>query len=376
MKTKCKVLLDLGNSATRVKAVTKKGSKFFELSNQFAVIPEGYCIPEEYINAKNTFFRVEGVQYAHGDIVQKEFKTTLIRPTGLMPKVEQLASRLAFIRAYIEVLRYVGEVYSLPVNAVELDIELGVLLPPLQYLAIKEKGYPTDMELLSTPLLVQEVEEGETTIRLKYVKAKPIPEGLAAYIAACFEVVDGGITEKLAEFTEGYTLVIDIGAGTSDIVLLDGGGLIYDSIETLPIGCTNIKNTLDLQCRKTYSFADDTIAPLITGYLMESGEAIDIVKEVEQAKVKMLEQFNVQLVKYLENLNIAVQQIKGLLVVGGGAVPIVRDGVVVSPALSTHIYKEMQRYAPKIKNIGEYLNKEQDLRELNIEGLECLAHTW
>jgi hypothetical protein len=58
--------------------------------------------------------------------------------------------------------------------------------------------------------------------------------------------------------------------------------------------------------------------------------------------------------------------IKGLLVAGGGSLPSVRDGAVVSPAMAEVLISYLKTLAPRLEPLDV---TGKDLRDLNIEGL-------
>ena len=69
---------------------------------------------------------------------------------------------------------------------------------------------------------------------------------------------------------------------------------------------------------------------------------------------------------YLERMMISMREVKGLLVCGGGSLPSVKDGKVVSPAMSDVLINYFKDLSPNISlvNIGN-----KNPRLLNIQGL-------
>ena len=65
-----------------------------------------------------------------------------------------------------------------------------------------------------------------------------LPEGATAYIGSIYCAVNNEmqVVPQNEQFTEGDVLVIDIGAGTTDLVLIRDTELVVDSKETFKKG--------------------------------------------------------------------------------------------------------------------------------------------
>ena len=103
------LILDIGNSGTRVAVQVKEGENIrqsiHELSNQYAEVHKGYKLPEDYSVESNTVFRIgngEGEFYAHGNVVDKEFSSIALYPNGQAKKQDSLVTVITFNRALYE----------------------------------------------------------------------------------------------------------------------------------------------------------------------------------------------------------------------------------------------------------------------------------
>jgi len=72
---------------------------------------------------------------------------------------------------------------------------------------------------------------------------------------------------------------------------------------------------------------------------------------------------------YLERMTISLKEVKGVLVVGGGSLPTIRENQVVSPAMSEVLIKYLQNLAPNLKVMS---TSNINPRLLNIEGLKFI----
>ena len=64
-----------------------------------------------------------------------------------------------------------------------------------------------------------------------------------------------------------------------------------------------------------------------------------------------------------------MREVKGVLVVGGGSLPSIRDGKVVSPAMSDVLINYFKELSP---NIALMNTEGKNPRLLNIEGLQYI----
>ena len=75
------------------------------------------------------------------------------------------------------------------------------------------------------------------------------------------------------------------------------------------------------------------------------------------------------IVSYLERMMISLREVKGLLVVGGGSLPSMKEDKVVSPAMSEVLIKYFKELSP---NISLMNTQGKNPRLLNIQGLQYI----
>lgn len=396
MKVKAGLLLDLGNSETRVRLVSGKHVFQFNLSNRFSELPDGYKLATKFMKGNSTIFVSNGQYFANGAIVDREFGTTFMRPTSIEKKTGQLVTKLSLNLAFLKALQLVEKVYNVPLSTLEVTFDVGVLLPPLEHTSDEDKITSLIREIDS----VQSYVPTEFEKDIKVDKIIVHPEAVAAFFGAYFkeenmkdmpenegkDIYKGDIivqdnsegvvlteVEENSHFSTGYTLILDIGAGTTDIAMFRDMDLVENSKDTALIGGNKVRSLVEQDIRQYFGFKP-TIQSMDMvikeGILEEGGDYHDVSQLVTKAKKQYSQEMQETIIQYLERLSISLPNVKGLLVVGGGSKPTVRNldgsGEVVSPAMSEILSAYLTRVAPKLQVVT---TEGKDLRHLNIEGL-------
>ena len=234
MKVNAGILIDFGNSETRMTLLSGGKSNTYILSNRFAILPAGYTVPAEYNNDKSNILCVGGVYYANGYLADREFEGQLLRPSAVQGKYEQLVTEISLNLVFIKALTELAKENNVGVNEIEASFNMSVLLPPLEH----------DTHINEMRKLIKGVTSVVSYLpvsfesKFKIEKLKILPEGVAAFFGVAFAEEDGNLVEvpENKEYCSGNVMIIDIGAGTTDIVLIKDTELVLDSKDTFSIG--------------------------------------------------------------------------------------------------------------------------------------------
>jgi len=385
MNIKAGLSVDIGNSETRVALMTGGKTYFYKLSNKFAELRAGYQINDKYMNGKSYVLQVNKTYYANGQLVDREFKGVELRPSSLQSKTDQLVTELTFNLIFYKALLILSKVYSVPISNMKVTFNISTLLPPLDQEVnsdkLKEKLKSITQIDAYLPVRLQ------SNIEVENVEV--LPEGVTAFFGALFTdgvteedvsyiddiviVNDGKGLEEVEEnktFNTGYVLILDIGAGTTDVSLILDMELVEASKDTFNRGGNTVQSIITNELKKKYGFSPTDLSRVISEAVLEEGvDTYNVEDIVTYAKSVYSKMMISDLRQYLERLTIPMQSIKGLLVVGGGALPSVRDGVVVSPSMAEVLMGYLKELAPRIRLVD---TKDKNLRDLNILGLSYI----
>lgn len=368
MKIKPGLLIDLGNSETRMTLLVGDKAKTTILSNRFAALPPSYTIPEEYNNSKTSILEYKGTYYANARLAEREFVGQLLRPYAVEYKTDQIVTEISLSLVFLHALIQLSEAYATPLDNLEVEFNVSVLLPPLEHDTQGEKME----EIVRSINTVNAILPFTVSKSYDIGEVKIIPEGVSAYFAVIFEEGLGTLLEvaENKEFQEGYVMILDIGAGTTDVVLIKDTELLLNSKESFKRGGNTVESNLIAEINRKYKFKPQDIKSVIqTGILAEGSTEHDVSDLLTESKVKYTRILSPELSTYLERMSISLKEVKGILLAGGGSLPTVRDGVVVSDAMSKVLLEELQDKAPNIKIVSTL---KLDPRYLNITGLKYI----
>lgn len=380
------LLIDFGNSETRVIVISGTNTFKFTMSNKFAELPAGYRISHKYANPKSTIFGLNGSYFANGFIVEREFTGVEIRPSALQYKVDQLVTDLSLNLAVIKALDLLAKAYNMPIKSLDVTFNVSVLLPPLDHEVNEGRMSDKIKSLTKVTSLIPQQHDAEFKIGDTIVSS----EAVAAFFGAFFieeglqtstqngdiTIRDNGQNVKLVEvdnnskFSSGYVLVLDIGAGTSDVALFQDMELVERSKDTFKRGGNTVESIIKNELKKKFGFTPTSMKRVISEGILEEGNDVhDVAEIVTIAKNTYSKSLMEDLRSYLERIMIDMPVIKGLLVAGGGSLASIRDGIVVSPAMSEVLMGYLKTLAPRMEPLDV---SGKDLRDLNIEGLMYL----
>lgn len=423
------LLLDFGNSETRAVVLAGKKAYRFNLSNRFANLPTGYKVPRRYMDDKSTIFIYKRSVFASGLIVEREFVGNQIRPSALQSKTEQVVTDLTLNLAIIKAMRILAEANATSITNLDVTFNVSVLLPPLDH-EVHEEAMIEKIRNLEKVQPLNPNPNGALTYRIGD-NVNVYSEAVSAFFGALFQeegarelegskgkslengdviVKDNGESIQLTEveqnkrFATGYSLVLDIGAGTTDVAIFKDSELVEKSKETFNQGGNMVSSIVLNGIKKKFGFTPYDLQRVIaTGILDEGDYKHDVSDIVTEAKFEYARQTRADLMEYLERISLDLRVVKGLLVSGGGSLPSIRkvasieeqvqeDGTtkqvlgaevteeqiangaeyqeaVVSPPMAGILVDFLKEIAPRIEAVHV---ESKDLRDLNIKGLVYL----
>lgn len=366
MKVKAGILIDFGNSETRMTLLVNNKSKTIVLSNKFAALPSGYTVPVEYNNDKSNVICVNGSYYANGALADREFVGQLIRPSSMQMKSEQLVTEISLNLVFITAIKELAYGSGVTVSEIEPTFNISALLPPMEH----------DTHIDNLKKLIESVKEvnallpDEFTSKVKIDSVRVLPEGVAAFFGVYYKEEDGELVEvpENAQFGEGNVLILDIGAGTTDVVMIKDTELVLDSKDTFNMGGNTVESQLKRLLRQKYNYNTSDVSKIVeTGIMYDGAVEVDVSDLVTSAKDMYSKRLMSSITTYLERLMISLREVKGLLVVGGGSLPSMHNDKIVSPAMSEVLIKYFKELSP---NIALMNIDGKNPRLLNIQGLQ------
>ena len=375
------IVIDMGNSETRVlvqSGIGRSGlikQQLTTVSNIFSQISPDYEVPENYSEEDTVVFETaDGEFYANGLLVEREFSMSALRPTALDPKPTSKVTMLTIQRAFLEGYRLLSNMYRCSLKSLDVTWNVTFLLPPNDIATGAKTLYGR----------IKGVEEINFTLpnfstKLKIHSVKAYPEGFAAYIGT---VMRRGriISDTHKHLLSSKTLVVDIGAGTTDFFVIEGMETIDSTRLTLPYGGNNIiARVKQALLSKNIQLPNKEIEKgVIEGKIKDGRNVINLAKSLAIFKTEVANTLIDGLTSYLEGNGYPVRSIENLLVVGGGSLASQVEGV---ESLSTYLVDRLKDFAPNIElvtfqeNLDEDGNQEVETnpRLLNVLGAGVLA---
>lgn len=325
------LVIDLGNSSTKGKVLFGKDSqtgKFrerkFDIPNIFAPISEDYVVSPDYDDATSTILRVDtelnGRQikgdFCNGELQAKEKPLCTIKPSASDKKYNLdstvLSYRLAFLFAYKAIMNM-----QRISDFSQLDITWSVvtLLPP------------GDLDEGKEPLieLVQSINKLEAVfpkvdLPINISKTVVLPEGYCAYAGVVYDV-GHQFRPDYKYLTEESVLVIDIGAGTSDILLIKNNKLVQNSKYTITQGGNNVYQLVRRKLRMMGLDIDEASIKegIIKGEIKDGSKKVSIVNIVNDAKSEVAQKIVSEIQDFFDLTDIKARSIGYVLICGGGS---------------------------------------------------------
>lgn len=364
---KAAILVDIGNSETRCYFVYDGKEYFHTYSNKYAKLSDGYKIPEDYLNDRSTVFVVDNAVFANGDLEAREFSRIATKPIAQQFKTTQATTKYTMSMLFIKAYREISNITGVPVENLDIVFDIVAALPPSEH-----KSRSDDLKNLVRGITeVTSLAPVEFTKAINVDRIYVVSEGAAAFTAAMYEEDDGEIVESEVneDYLKGYVLVLDIGAGTTDIILFKDADVIIESKESISMGGNMVVSKCKQLIKENYEYSpdDETMLKVLeTGILEKGSSEIDVTDYLNAAKSYFGTQIYNKLIEYVDSHPIELREIKGLLVVGGGALPTVRDDKVVSVSMAEVLVRFITELTNTIKLVDIH---NYSPRLLNIDGL-------
>ena len=347
---KANLVVDLGNSETRVYTIYGKDDKgnlrgeLHMLDNHFAVLEDDYIIPDEYDPSNSRVFRQGLTRLCVGDLCRREFGALSdYRPSAVEKKyssvVSEMSMRNAFLQGYIDVSRMTG----IPMDKLDIEWDVSLLLPPMDL----EVG----AEILAKK--VREIHEIDFSMPIfrKEINIKEIrlySEGFCAYFGV---VLDSNkrVRPEYMHVKDMTTIIIDIGAGTTDLIIVEKGKPVNSSKNSVALGGNNVHQRVrGMLAKKGFDMTDDAVREATeVGYIMDGNKRVSIRNEIASAKDFVSRMIVASIRDFFERTSYPARGIQYMLVCGGGAIDSIEG---VSP-MSVYVNRYMKRIAPNIENL-------------------------
>lgn len=349
--------LDLGNSQTRL--MVKVGdtvSNVHVLPNEFARIPSDYDVPAAYLDTDSVIFEYDGSRYATGQLAYREFGPYLIRPSAMEPKYSSMVTPLTLRAAFIQALKLVELDPGESVDAWEVRL----LCPPIQ--TARSQDFE---DLVRDCKKITQIFPVERTHVINVRSVRVMAEAISAFFAVAFNP-NRTLRDGMDVLKNSSVLIMDVGAGTTDVCVIQGFKAVEESRDTYPLGGNNVHQQVARALKlKGMSYSAARVAEAsVSGYIEDGADVVDIRDDIEAVKAKLAVALRNDLRSSFESSLIDPRSIKYLLVVGGGSL----EGATTP--LGEHLLKAVRELAPNISllTIPEDLNP----RHLNILGASIL----
>lgn len=392
------LVVDLGNSSTKGKVLFGKDSQTgkyrerkFELSNIFATIPEDYEVSVDYSDLTSTILNVDASldditikgHFCNGELQQNERSVATIRPTAKLKKYESESTVLSYRLAFLFACKAIMNMSRVSEFS-QLDITWTVvtLLPPGDISAGSDK----------IKAIIEDIKEVNSVypkadIPIKITKTVVLPEGYCAYVGTVYDV--GHVFRPDYKFlTEEVILVLDIGAGTTDCVLIKNNKLVQNSKNSISLGGNNVFQLVKKKILVSGIDVDDESVRegVIKGFIKDGAKKVSIIDEVNQAKEEVARQIVSGIIGYFEGSDINVRNIGYILVCGGGSM--VDSECEEIPPISKQILNNIKQMAKNCELVdipthivqkeqpdGDVEKVEEQIspRDLNLIGASIMA---
>lgn len=383
------IVIDAGNSETRVVTMlgrTKNGvrRRVKTVSNHYAAHnpmfnnSAGAPVTSENSSIFNANGSVDGEEvvgkYVCGVLADREYSGRLIRPSGVTPKFKALTTLLAMHQAFRIGYESVSEMMNISIADLNIAWRVAVLMPPEDV----EVGAPEMAAIIRSidsidfemPKISKKIEVVESGINI-------LAEGLSGFLGVYF---DGkGVRPGYDYLGPATTLVMDIGAGTTDLMVVAKGSPIESTKYTITTGGNNVAANLRSRLQRS-NFGRVTVErareAVITGFLQDGAANENVVSHVATAKAEVASTLVAELKNFFETTGFDGRSIGHLLVVGGGAKNADAEGI---EPISNYLVEEMRAISPKLALVPmpietlvtedeEVVDKLVDTRLLNVNG--------
>lgn len=367
------VTVDLGASSTRY---TADMGKVMVVPNNIVAIQPGTCtdlIPDASdiessleLTIERTDDKIETVQ---GDFfpatvlvgqMANRYSSSQQKPSGMSNKYTQKIN-------YVDAL--LGAALARVQLGAEEDIDLYLAVPPVEVKlateAFREKLVGNF--LVSFP---KYLDGSEVKLNIRSVNVQP--ESYMSTVSFLFNL-NGTVKEENKEYFNGKLLSIDIGASTTDLVIVDNGKLLEKTGKTIKVGGNVAREYLKERVAEMYGFDipdEDSEKVMAEGRIKIGASYEDATAIINQAKAELARSIIAQLQSYFSSVNIPLQTISYMMVSGGGSMQsqYINDSkevVCTSAPMSAFVTEQLQ----SICNTVKVIPYGDDARLANVKGL-------
>ena len=325
------LVVDLGNSSTKGKVLFGKDSQTgkyrerkFDIPNVFAPIDENYEVSGDYDDTTSTILRVDAELngrsikgcFCNGELQEKEKPLCTIKPSASDKKYNLDSTVLSYRLAFLFACKAIMNMQRVSdYNQLDISWTVVTLLPP------------GDLEEGKAPItnIINDIKEinavyPSANIPIKVNKTVVLPEGYCAYIGVVYDI--GHTFRADYKFLTGESvLVVDIGAGTSDILLIKNNKLVQNSKYTITQGGNNVYQLVRRSLRvKGLDIDDSDIKQgIIKGIVKDGSKQVPISDIVNNAKGEVAQKLISEIQDFLEVTDIKARSIGYVIVCGGGS---------------------------------------------------------
>lgn len=358
------VVIDLGNSETRGLVMFGKDSstgkyheRKFTVSNRFDRVNEDFRPSSDYSEESSTVFQINSVVddrdfrgvFCNGEVQEREFNIAPLRPTALEKKYTAQTTALSFEVSMLYATRALMQITrTTDYKQIDVNWDVFILLPPGDLAEGKDK-----LSNIIESVKRVECAYPDVDFDIKLNKTVVLPEGYCAYIAVIF---DKGkiIRPAYQSLISKTTMILDIGAGTTDMLIVRDQRIISTTMTTIERGGNNVTQLVKKELRSRYGLKlneTDLNRGIVTGKVKDGAREIDITDIINDAKDKVAASLITDVKAFFEETEFPIRSIEELLVCGGGSMSSDddEDANTAIKALSESVVEQMQTYSPYIE---------------------------
>lgn len=381
------LVVDLGNSETRVKTYfgkTAKGNfrtRLSCLSNRYSSVRDEERLDQamanpEYTDENSRVFDMDGELYCNGRMCETEFNISMFRPTAGEKKYKSLSTKAALRNALMQGYEDIASMEQCDLESISVTWNLSLLLPPQDL----EVG-AADLAALAREIRQLDFIMPKFSVNVNIAHVNVFPEGFCALMGVMF--VSAGVPRAGYGYLmedDAYTLIVDIGAGTTDFNLALGGKVISNARYTCDFGGNNVTQRVRRMLRNegyTKLREDVFQRACETGYLKVGTNTIDIRDKIDTAKSEVATQLVNAIKDYMELGDVTIQDVSYLLVCGGGSEEPPESDM---EPISNYLVRYLQNQSSGIKQVDLptlMINGEQRVspRLMNIIGAGIMSES-
>ena len=277
-----------------------------------------------------------------GDLCRKEFGSSNdLRPSAVEKKYEsevsEMSMRNAFLQGYLDVSSMTG----IPIDQIDVEWDVVVLLPPADI----EEGSEKISKMIRD---IQDIDFTMPVVRKDIVikEVRVLSEGFCAYIGVMCGL-DRNIRKDYQYMAKQKTIIFDIGAGTTDITIIENGKAIKASRYSTPVGGNNVHQRVKGKLAvKGFDMPEALVREATEkGYIMDGSKRVSLKKEIAEAKSSVSRMIVSNVRDFFESTGYPIRSIQNMIVCGGGAI----DSIEGIHPLSEYIEGYMKKLSPNIE---------------------------